>query len=134
MVIFCEYEKLDFPESDFVHRNDGSLFEPYIHDVDPVHFAVGSRIVSASSTPSPSPSPTGPTVSSAPSPSPFPPDPTYGGKPTPITLNPRTYNQNIPLVTLRSRLVVQLFLLALDMPIDALQALVRRLSNGRNER
>ncbi len=38
-MIFCQGELSPFPESEFVHTQDGKLFHPPIHHIQPEHWA-----------------------------------------------------------------------------------------------
>jgi|GEM_PF-2628072 len=46
-MIYCSGERQDIDESYFLHRSDGTIFQPYIHDADPPHyphFINGTRV------------------------------------------------------------------------------------------
>src|SRR6266852_4012473 len=121
-MIYCEYEKKPVPDREFIHLRNGAIFQPYIHDVTPLHFADGTVIVlPRQSSPSTSQS------SSASPPTSPPPGLTPqrpGEHPTIKEIKDSGSTGGGNIVALRARLALQLYLMAQDMPIEKLQALV----------
>lgn len=44
-MIYCYGEQALFPESEFVHKEDGKIFEPRIHRAHPEHYAASGMLV-----------------------------------------------------------------------------------------
>jgi hypothetical protein len=111
-MVYCEYEKQPFPDSEFIRHNNGSIFRPHIHDVTPVHFAEGSVIIPPSQSPS--------STQQSSFPSSRPPDSSRQG---PVVSVKDIMSNEQGIVLLRAERVLQ-FLMAQDMPIEKLQTLM----------
>lgn len=48
---YCYRELKDISESELIHRSNGTIFRPEIHDVDPPHFLNGVTISGGGGTP-----------------------------------------------------------------------------------
>ncbi len=49
--IYCHGEAAEFPVEQFRRNKDGSLHMPYIHDIDPPHWATNGEPLKGDSTP-----------------------------------------------------------------------------------
>ena len=44
-MIYCDYERGLFPDSEFLHHSNGTIVQPEIHDVSPMHYATKGALV-----------------------------------------------------------------------------------------
>jgi hypothetical protein len=116
LMVYCEHEQKQIPDREFIHLKNGAIFQPYIHDVTPLHFADGTLIVLPTRS---SASPSRP-FSASPPPGLTPERP--GGVPTVEEIKD---SGSRGIVALRASLALQLYQMAQDMPIEKLQALVK---------